>query len=67
MNKWISVKDQLPLYKECILFYSTNDNIQVSFGCYRGIDEDGIDLFTDYMGFTALNVTHWMPLPEPPK
>jgi len=64
-----SVRYKLPLYKQCILFYSTDDNVQVSFGCYRGKDEKGIDWFTDYAGFTPFkdSVTHWMSLPEVPR
>lgn len=69
MSEWISIKKKLPLYKECILFYSTDKLHGVTFGCYRGKGDDGIDWFTDYCGFTCVqdSVTHWMPLPLPPE
>lgn len=54
MNEWISVKDKLPEKGECILAYN---GLIVSQCYYIG---DGI--FTVICG-----VTHWMPLPEPPK
>jgi len=72
MNEWISVEDWLP---EC----SRKPNsfgVQVLVWPYREEDKR-IDLFygcriTDEPSFyvygaTRHGITHWMPLPEPPK
>lgn len=52
---WISVKDRLPMKRKQVLVYSIT----------HGVRSD----FIDWSGrwYTVKNVTHWMPLPEPPK
>lgn len=67
-SHWISVKDRLPSI-ERVLVYSQ----------YSGVDagyyQPSIDRWTDSMFFDFVasdcklfkDVTHWMPLPEPPK
>lgn len=72
--QWISVKERLPsdsvgwvTVYGCILsrwsvqpgFYDKNNNEWVSRFIGRYMDDDGYAPFED--------VTHWMPLPEPPK
>jgi len=58
MNEWISVKDRLPKYSVDVLSYDT--------AC-------GIDVVTFingmfyYDGCAMQHVTHWMPMPKPPK
>ena len=66
-TKWISVKDRLPDQAvNVLLHYAENTRRPTVFsyntmavGCY------------DYGGFIVegccVKVTHWMPLPEPPK
>jgi len=56
MRKWISVKDRLPERVQLVL-------------CWNGgtfstaiLNENGEDVFNRMWG-----ITHWMPLPEPPK
>lgn len=52
-RRWIPVTERLPDIGKDVLIYSK---------------EDGVDV--DYYGgdmFGYCNVTHWMPLPEPPK
>lgn len=52
-RRWIPVTERLPDIGKDVLIYSK---------------EDGVDV--DYYGgdmFGYWNVTHWMPLPEPPK
>ena len=58
--EWISVKDRLPEKWEDVLICN----------CYSEVDTDMIwenpsGSFEFY--FEGGNVTHWMPLPEPPK
>jgi Protein of unknown function (DUF551) len=68
MNEWIGVKDRFPPVKEMIIFTDGNDS-------YCGQYED--TLSGKYLWVIAdtwkedsnilENITHWMPLPEPPK
>lgn len=64
--KWISVKDRLPAYNRTVLTYSP-DMAQTmlvdEYAGYYGEDDDEW-----YEGWVhRKGVTHWMPLPEPPK
>ena len=67
MSEWISVKDRLPLYKQCILAYLDTEIITEA--VYRGEYEKGVRIFRIELTRedTSERVTHWMPLPEPPK
>ena len=56
--KWISVKDRLPKQYELVLVFNRNN-------FYLAIRE-GIE-FYEYKEEYSISVTHWMPLPEPPK
>lgn len=64
--KWISIKDRLPEIGKSVLIYYPywdGDEIQVA-----KLDDDEItfDVCGEFnIGVGA--VTHWMPLPEPPK
>ena len=64
LMKWISVKDRLPEEKvNCIVHYQNsycdNDGYwAIGFCCYDG---------EKFQFDPAYKVTHWMPLPEPPK
>lgn len=72
-NRWISVKDRLPDRSEYYLCYVDSPQ---SFCCVRAIlpYASKYKLFNAFDGVSAndakkyaINVTHWMPLPEPPK
>lgn len=58
--EWISVKDKLPLLYDRVLCLYETGTMEVSFRvskkgfCYEEFKTTG-------------KVTHWMPLPEPPK
>ena len=59
MSEWISVDDRLPEYGDKIL-------VHLDYGDIKGI------LLEEYSGTKFWsrafnNVTHWMPLPEPPE
>lgn len=60
---WISIKEKLPEYDKSVLIcYSKQQDITIAW-----LAED-IECFEDddYMYYMS-EVTHWMPLPEPPK
>lgn len=59
-NGWISVKDSLPEYTPMVLAMCT-DGYELA---YYGMYGQG---WSNTLGTEHLNVTHWMPLPEPPK
>lgn len=60
--KWISVKDGLPEQYHSVLTASKcGDWYSIRLGCIDSSGEWSGDLFR------TNEVTHWMPLPEPPK
>jgi hypothetical protein len=67
VNGWISVKDRLPEEDVTVLAfinYSIDDAklLRVVSGAYRGrLWLCGQDIYSERF------ITHWMPLPEPPK
>jgi hypothetical protein len=65
MSEWISVKDRLPENEvDAILAILLNGNYYVMIGRRSGYVWDIYTLD----GIQWVNsVTHWMPLPEPPK
>lgn len=79
--EWISVKDKLPeVHPATDGDYWASDFVLVYFGdgvlnkiCVANYEVDGEDKclwvsFSDTgTGDMAYDVTHWMPLPEPPK
>lgn len=60
MNDWISVNDRLPDEGVEILYYFEITGVSV------GMFERP-NIFYGRSGFLTGDVTHWMPLPEPPK
>lgn len=78
--EWISVEYRLPDHRQTVLVYCNNYRGDVGFG-YGGGEEpvsvctygddfvtgEFIVVHTDYYEVKALEVTHWTPLPEPPK
>ena len=72
MSEWISVKDRLPeLGDYSVLAYWGHGGIDmVHVADYfkditAGVDHQGNQRFTKW--YLTSGVTHWMPLPEPPK
>lgn len=77
--KWISIADEMPEIDETVL---VSDGESVCIGFYGTCTEYNSEKFKrgfgDYTGFCGINfgydgeagpypeVTHWMPLPEPP-
>ena len=58
MENWISVKDKLPKGDKKVLCYSDSN------GGYLCIDNLGM---RGYEWCQCFSITHWMPLPDPPK
>jgi hypothetical protein len=66
--KWISVKDRLPEENDYFLCYRTNIYRGKEISLYEVLEF--IEKFKVWRGNGYPNtedVTHWMPLPEPPK
>lgn len=68
---WINIKDQKPTHKQKVLIYvenlvtaaSVDTETVTGYTYWDAIGFDGYDMETLFNG---INVTHWMPLPEPP-
>jgi hypothetical protein len=59
--KWISVEDRLPAFGEVVLVQGGVALLRGNGNWYTGMEEP---LFTRIINW---KVTHWRPLPEPPK
>ena len=71
MSEWISVKDRLPKYGKRVLTYTPGMANQITVDAYDRYYVDVDDEWYEgwrYRGNHAKNnITHWMPLPEPPE
>lgn len=62
MSEWIKVSERVPENKGEVLINSSTYGMRIGFfDAQRQCWDDG-DYYDD-----ITNVTHWMPLPEPPK
>ena len=61
--QWISVKDRLPEGCETVLICNANKKFVAS-GYYSPVEKRWNQIGNRFLLFT---ITHWMPLPEPPK
>lgn len=69
MDNWISVKDRLPKKQNPVLVYCETEEQSVYIAHF---DKDLEYWLSEVEYLTqnwckTLNVTHWQPLPEPPK
>ena len=64
VQEWISVDDRLPEPWKQVLIYSRHDFCESAF--YIGVSGKWRVTWNHEM-LDADSVTHWMPLPEPPK
>lgn len=75
MSEWISVKDGLPEVVDSYLVvvkekypHEEKWNVHVDVAASHGnYIDDFWDTFNDWKEGQEVHVTHWMPLPEPPK
>lgn len=67
-NNWISVEDRLPEHWSIVFACDKNDNRYLTeyrfTEFYRHTEQIGQDRLMD---FYYNDITHWMPLPEPPQ
>ena len=67
--EWISVKDELPNYRENVIVFTENhiDVGHLARGRYGSLRREGasVDVWKD--NEVLRDVTHWMPLPEEPE
>lgn len=67
MSEWISVKDRLPEEREDVLIRVKCANyFNIEQGYYKGNNE-WVNCWCSIRNEGLYPVTHWMPLPEPPK
>jgi hypothetical protein len=64
MNEWIAMKDRKPRQGQRVIYYF--DEVGMHIGKYRRTP-DGGDCFSHGFCFLTNDVTHWMPVPKPPK
>lgn len=60
---WVSVNDRLPEIGKVVLAFGTRS---ATTGMFRGTMINRLDVWM-WKHNTSKKVTHWMPLPEPPK
>ena len=71
MNKWIKCSDRMPEDMMDVLFTFVRDNIKCEYaiGHHEPSGWNSCFLFNSMKlsnDKSIVNVTHWMPLPEPP-
>lgn len=62
MSAWISVEDRLPEDLRDVLVYAEHLT-----GGVRTVERAYCNQYGDWQEVNGKTVTHWMPLPEPPK
>ena len=70
MSNWISVKDKMPESKKGVIIHLTSGFITVGYLTSNTPHERKWQLFGDKVTLfveDATEVSHWQPLPEPPK
>lgn len=70
-SQWIDVEDRLPATDDAVLAIAsgkpmTNITLDGAYVLASYFSEDGWSI-DEYPEWEAANVTHWMPLPDPPK
>lgn len=66
MSEWISVKDRLPesITRRCLIASDDGNFVHPRIALYNSVEE--IWVYVIIGKLVTSDVTHWMPLPEPP-
>jgi len=72
MMDWIDINERTPEDGQVVLTYfgELTDPIEISiYKNLEGTDDEifGKNLFRNHRGWLTDDVTHWMPLPDPPR
>ena len=72
MNEWIIVQTKLPKPNEYVLIFAPPNNIQITCMSDSSLIDWRIKVEPRWVApyqyfFYDNEITHWMPLPEPPK
>ena len=67
MGEWIRVEDRLPRYNRHVLTFTPTMAMPIVVDQYCGYwgDDDDDEWYEGW--WSKRKITHWMPLPEPPK
>lgn len=63
--EWIDVNERLPRHHKSVLMFDSDTDMMV--GYYDSKIQLWQGEYNEYVYDKATKVTHWMPLPEPPK
>ena len=64
--EWIRVCDRVPVFSKDVLCLTVNKEIKILRRVH--IPEWGVNMWASgSIAYSDFSVTHWMPLPEPPK
>jgi hypothetical protein len=63
--EWVNVKDRLPEDSQNIIFYLSSANDVMS-GYYDALLKE-FTILNGEWGWSTADISHWMPLPEPPE
>jgi hypothetical protein len=71
MSEWISVKDEMPEYDTPVLVYRWPDGNDEQHPIFVAVLDNDVNIGVHFASFVnghiGVNITHWMPLPEPPQ
>lgn len=65
-EEWFSVEDTLPKIGHRVLVYTTFDGVKVASLRKSRFYNESTKAYADWSAYTH-DITHWRPLPEPPK
>ena len=68
-RRWIPVEEQWPEHlSDVLVAYKCGNYVRIGVGEFDGttVNDEGLTI-PYFKGIGGFEVTHWMPLPEPPK